>query len=81
LINRNWVDTQHFGDYELIDVDPSEQFGANCLPIEDTIIYSTAYPLTRAKLEAKGFKVVSVDVGELAKAEGAVTCCSLVLQN
>jgi len=81
LINRNWVDTQHFGDYELIDVDPSEQFGANCLPIEDKILYSSSYPKTHAKLEAKGYKIVSVELDELAKAEGAVTCCSLVLKN
>ena len=81
LINRNWVDTQYFGDYELIDVDPAESFGANCLPIEDKIIYSSAYPKTRAKLEAKGYKIVSVELDELAKAEGAVTCCSLVIAN
>ena len=30
------------------------------------------------RIEARGIKVRAVDVGELAKAEGAVTCCSLV---
>jgi len=81
LINTNWVDTDHFEDYELIEVDPSEPYAANCLPIGDSIIYPTAFPKTDAKLKAHGYKTVNVEVDELAKAEGAVTCCSLILGN
>ncbi len=79
LINRNLVDMHHFENYNLIDVDPSEPFAANCLPIGDFIIFPTAFPKTRAKLEAKGYKIKAVQVDELAKAEGAVTCCSLII--
>jgi dimethylargininase len=79
LVNRNWVDTHQFENYELIDVDPSEPDAANCLPIGGSIIYSASFPKTRAKLEARGYKIVNVGVDELAKAEGAVTCCSLVI--
>jgi N-dimethylarginine dimethylaminohydrolase len=28
---------------------------------------------------AAGYLVITVDVSELAKAEGAVTCCSLII--
>lgn len=79
LINRNLVDMLHFESYDLIDVDPSEPFAANCLPIGDFIIFPTAFPKTRANLEAKGYKIKAVQVDELAKAEGAVTCCSLII--
>ena len=34
---------------------------------------------TRERLERRGFAPAIVDVSELAKAEGAVTCCSLIL--
>lgn len=80
LINKNWVDTGHFADYDLIEIDPCEPYAANCLPVGDGIIFPTALPKTRAKLEAKGYHVVAVDVSELAKAEGAVTCCSLIIK-
>ncbi|MBI4760038.1 MAG: dimethylargininase [Chloroflexi bacterium] len=80
LINKHWVDTAFFADYNLIEVDPSEPYAANCLPIGDAIIFPAAFPQTRAKLETLGCKIVSVEVDELAKAEGAVTCCSLILQ-
>lgn len=79
LINKNWVDTQPFVEYELIEVDPSEPYAANCLPIGNFIIYPASFPRTRAQLEEHGYKIVSVEVDELAKAEGAVTCCSLIL--
>ena len=80
LINRSWVDVENFEGYDLIDIDPSEPFAANCLPINGTIIFSTAFPLTAEKLERRGFKLRRVDVEELAKAEGAVTCCSLIVE-
>jgi dimethylargininase len=79
LINRNWVDTSHFAGFDLIEVDPSEPYAANCLPVGEAILFPTAFPKTRAKLAERGHKVVAIDVSELAKAEGAVTCCSLII--
>ncbi|MCC6300044.1 MAG: dimethylargininase [Anaerolineales bacterium] len=80
LINRNWVDIEIFEGYKLIDIDPSEPFAANCLPLNGSLIYPTAFPATTSALEAEGFTVKSVMVDELAKAEGAVTCCSLIVE-
>ena len=79
LINRRWVDVEHFEGYNLIDVDKSEPFAANCLPVNGSILYPTAFPKTAEKLERHGFKLRQVAVDELAKAEGAVTCCSLII--
>ncbi len=80
LINKSWVDTHHFTNFDWIEVDPAEPFAANCLPIGESIIFPTAFPKTHAKLEERGYRTVTVDVSELAKAEGAVTCCSLIIQ-
>jgi dimethylargininase len=79
LINKNWVDTSHFANFDLIEIDPAEPYAANCLPVVGAIIYPAAFPKTRARLERRGYKVMAVDVSELAKAEGAVTCCSLII--
>jgi len=80
LINKNWVNPDYFPGFDLIEIDASEPFAANCLPIHDSILYPTAFPQTQKRLESKGFKVVNVDLSELAKAEGAVTCCSLIVE-
>jgi dimethylargininase len=78
LVNRAWAPVESFSRYELVDVDPSEGGAANVLRVGDRLIAAAAYPRTRECLERLDFTVVPVDVGELMKAEGAVTCCSLV---
>jgi dimethylargininase len=78
LVNREWLDVAPFPGWTLIDVDPTEPFGANALLAGESVVYATAFPLTRARLEAYGLTVHTVEADELAKAEGGVTCCALV---
>ncbi len=80
LANPTFVDVARFGTRRVVHVDPSEPAGANALLVRDTVIYSTSYPRTRERLEAAGIHVVPVDASEVEKAEGAVTCCSLVFE-
>lgn len=80
LINRDWIPAEAFAGWELIDVDPGEPFAANALRIGGRIVYPDAFPRTRARLEARGVDIVPVPADELAKAEGGVTCCSLVFR-
>ncbi|HRH45930.1 MAG TPA: arginine deiminase family protein [Pyrinomonadaceae bacterium] len=79
LINPNWTDKNQFKGFDFIEVDKDEPFAANGLLIGDSVIYPTTFPQTKARLERNGIKLVLVDADELAKAEGAVTCCSLIL--
>jgi dimethylargininase len=81
LVHRAWIDVSALADHALIDVEPGEPFAANALRIGDALLYATAYPRTLARLRAHGIDVRTVDVSELAKAEGAVTCCSLILNS
>lgn len=79
LINRAWVDANAFPGMDLVDVAPDEPMGANALLIGETVIYPQAFVETRRRLEERGIRVEAVDVSELRKAEGGVTCCSLIL--
>jgi dimethylargininase len=80
LDNPEWVDPQRFHPLRAIEIDPSEPFAANALRIRDALVYSSDHTRTRKRLEAAGLTIHPVPAGELAKAEGAVTCCSLVLR-
>ena len=81
LLNRKWVDVENFEGFDLIDVDEAEPFAGNCLPINGSIIFPVEYPKTGEKLEDRGYKLKRVAADELAKAEGQVTCCSLIIAN
>jgi len=85
IINREWIAGAAFADYEQIEVDASEPFAANVLRIaagdggRDTVVLPAAFPRTAERLAARGLQVRTADVSEMAKAEGGVTCCSILL--
>lgn len=78
LVNRDWLDLSSFSGFELIDINPGEPFGANALLVSESVIYPAQFECTRQRLEEAGLEVHAVQVGELAKAEGGVTCCTLI---
>ncbi|MEA1977474.1 MAG: arginine deiminase family protein [Chloroflexota bacterium] len=79
LINRSWVDANSFGSSrEFIDIDPVEPYAANALLVGDELMVPQCFPRPRLRLESRGIGVRVVDVSELQKAEGALTCCSLI---
>src|SRR5262249_37128779 len=80
LVNRSWLNGERFDRFTLVDVDPTEPMAANALRLPDRIIFPTAFPRTAERLTACGFRLEMVDASELAKAEGAVTCCSLIVR-
>ena len=80
LINPAWVDQSSFEGMEFIEIDPSEPFGANALLIDGKVIYPAAYPKTFRRLAEHGIPLQKVNASELAKAEGGVTCCSLIFK-
>ena len=81
LANPNWVDPAAFGAEDVIEVDPGEPSAANGLLIGSRLIYPSSFPMTQRRLENAGIEIALVDVSELQKAEGAVTCCSLIFEN
>jgi dimethylargininase len=78
LINTDWISSSAFKDFELIPVDKEETHAANALRIGKDLIYPSSFPRTMDALVNRGIDVLPVDLTELQKAEGAVTCCSLV---
>ena len=80
LIDRRWVDPSAFEQFEFIDIDPSKAFAANALRVGNSVVYATTFRRTRERLETRGIHVVPVDMSELAKAEGGVTCCCILVR-
>ena len=81
LINPHWVDPTAFENLACIEIDPSEPYAGNGLLFGSAVIYPSNFPATQRRLEAQGIHLEAVDMSELAKAEGAVTCCSLIFQS
>jgi dimethylargininase len=80
LINPAWALAEAFSGLSTVDVDPLEPHAANALAVGRVVIYPTSFPRTGERLEHRGLRLRLVEVDELQKAEGAVTCCSLVFE-
>ncbi len=78
LLQSAWVDRAAFDVYDVVEIDPGEPHAANVLRIGETLLMPSCFPRTHQRLEVAGLRVVVVDVSELQKAEGAVTCCSIL---
>jgi len=78
LVNANWINSSMFDRHEIIEIHPDEAYAANGLLIGETIVYPVVFPRTAERLDRRRIRIEFVDMSELAKAESAVTCCSLV---
>ena len=78
LINRSWIDARDVQGFDLVDVPPEEPWGGDVAFVGETVVAAAAFTRTLETLEAHGCAVRPVDVSEFAKAEGGVTCMSLL---
>jgi dimethylargininase len=81
LVNRFWIDAEQLRGFELIDIPDEEPAGANALLVKDVVIIPASFPKTQALLEKRGFRVRTIDLSELQKAEAGVTCSSLIFDH
>jgi dimethylargininase len=80
LVNPAWISRDDFPGVELFPIDPAEPDAANILKAGDHYLYSPGFPRTAARLQVS-LQLNFVDMSELAKAEGAMTCGSLILRD
>ena len=80
LVHRPWVDANAFAGMRVIDVPAGEESAANVLLIGDTVLVAAGFPATADRIAALGRWVRLVDNSEIRKAEGALTCCSLIFK-
>lgn len=81
LANPRWVSMEAFGGTPHIPVAPEEPHAANSVRLPDRLLLPSAFPRTRERLEAAGMATITVQAGELAKAEGGVSCQSIVFDD
>jgi dimethylargininase len=81
LVNPDWLELKDLRGFDIVEIDASEPFAADVLVIGRTVISAAAHPKTAALIAALGFDSQTIDLGEFAKAEGGVTCLSLVFED
>ncbi len=81
--NNTLIVTRYFADhaalkaYDKIIVNREEEYAANTLWVNEVLITPKGFADTKAKLEKLGLKILELDVSEMQKMDGGLTCLSL----
>jgi dimethylargininase len=78
LANAAWLDVQALRQYEIVPVPDDEPGAANVALAGETVCAAAGHPQTEDLIRGLGFRVETVDLSEFAKADGCVTCLSLL---
>ncbi len=77
LITKAFSEFEEFSGYDKIILDENEEYAANTLYINNTLIIPKGFPETKKKLETLNKKIIELDVSEMRKMDGGLTCLSL----
>jgi len=80
LANPSWVEMSAFAGLGVVPVAPEEPDAANVLRVGGLVVAHPGFPRTLDRLSGLGYAVRPLDVSEFLKAEGALTCKSLLFR-
>jgi len=78
IVSSRFAKHDLFRQLTLIELPDKEAYAADTLAIGDTVLMASGRPVAQSLVKQAGFKVVPLDVSEIEKCEGALTCLSIL---
>ncbi|MHA2224180.1 MAG: dimethylarginine dimethylaminohydrolase family protein [Candidatus Hodarchaeales archaeon] len=78
LVTKSYAKHPISSDFNILVVQEQESYAANALTIDDVVLMPSGYPKAQTLVKEAGFEVISLDMSEFQKCEGALTCLSLL---
>ncbi len=66
-----------FRGWEVVEVPPGEEYAANCIRVNDTVLAAEGFPKTAALLSGLGYAVARIQMSEYRKMDGGLSCLSV----
>lgn len=79
LLEESLAEAPEFGSFKKILAAGAEKGAASSLTVNETLFVPKGFPLTAAKLEAAGYSPMELDISEMQKMDGGLTCLSIRL--
>jgi dimethylargininase len=77
LIGKELCDYPAFKRYRKIIVGANEDYAANSLWVNGTVLVPAGFSKTRSNIEKAGYPTITLDVSEFEKLDGGLSCLSL----
>lgn len=79
LVTRALADDPALAGEERLLVPEGEEYAANALSVNGTVVMPKGFPRTKEVLERAGVEVIALEMTEFPKCDGAMTCLSILL--
>ncbi|NIQ00360.1 MAG: hypothetical protein GWM98_17170 [Nitrospinaceae bacterium] len=79
LIDPESVETSRLREFEWIVTGADERYAANALALGKKVILPAGFSRVAGEIQNRGFEVLEVPLSEFEKADGGVTCLSLII--
>jgi dimethylargininase len=79
IIDPSRVDSSNLKHFDWIEVIESETYAANCLALGNAVLMPAGFPNAYEQVRSHGFETIELEMSEFEKADGGVTCLSLIL--
>lgn len=77
IVTRDFANHDALKGYDKVIVNREEEYAANVLWVNDYLMVPKGFPDTKTKLKALGLEIIELDVSEMQKMDGGLTCLSL----
>jgi dimethylargininase len=77
IVTKDFANKALLEKYDKIVVDETEAYAANTLWVNDRLLTPQGYPKTKQKLQSLGFDLIELDMSEVRKMDGGLTCWSI----
>lgn len=78
ISTRKYANHRVLEGFEVLVVSESEEYAADTLTIGDTVLMAKGYPLSHRLVREAGYEVIPMDISEIEKCDGALTCLSIL---
>ena len=78
LINPERVDADPFKNFKWIEVKEKDSYAANCLAVKNQVLMPKGFKGVKGQICQHGFETIELEMGEFEKADGGITCLSLI---
>jgi len=78
ITTKTYSDHPVFSPFEKIIVKNEESYAANTLTIGKAVLIAEGYPTVHTMIKDAGFEIITLEMSEFEKCEGALTCLSIL---
>jgi len=79
LVAGELAENDAFASFVRLRVPPREEYGANCIQVNDRVKFPAGYEETKASILARGYEGIELEMSEFRKSDGGLSCLSLLL--